>query len=207
MAGKHGMERLDMDMVLEGGSIDVNGKELLLTTEQCLLNKNRNPEYIVQTEHTLRQSLGVKQILWLQGELSGDDTDGHVDNLARFVDDHTIVCGAPGSANGPNHNTLSANITLLEKYAAEHDLRIIEVPMPGRKRVKDVVVPASYLNFLIINGAVLVPVFQDPADEPALCLFEKHFPGRKIIPLDCTLLGYGLGGIHCVTMQVPLPPL
>ncbi|MFC1584042.1 agmatine/peptidylarginine deiminase [Fibrobacterota bacterium] len=204
MAGAHHAERIDIDMVMEGGSIEVNGKGKLLTTEQCLLGAGRNPGISrPQLEALLFRYLGAEEFIWLQGGIEGDDTDGHVDNLARFVNETTLFCAIEESAFRCNFQALKKNQRILESSASRMGMDLIEVPLPAPVFVDEVRTPASYMNFLIINGAVLVPVFADARDEKTLCLFEQHFPGRRIVPVDCRSLSYGLGGLHCITMQVP----
>ncbi len=205
MAAHRGYPRIDTPLILEGGSIDVNGEGLLLTTESCLLNPNRNPSNTrAEIETALRQSLGVREILWLESGIDGDDTDGHIDDLARFTDARTIVCAVESDPNDENFAALRRNAARLHEYAARFDLDIIEVPMPGRQIRAGLRTPATYMNFLILNGAVLLPVFEDPRDAETVHLFEKLFPGREIVPVDCRALVYGQGAIHCSSMQEAL---
>jgi agmatine deiminase len=202
MAAYRGYERLDIPLILEGGSIDVNGEGLLLTTESCLLNPNRNPSYSrAQIENALRQSLGAHEILWLESGIDGDDTDGHIDDLARFTDARTIVCAVESDPADENYAALRRNAARLHEYAARLDLDVIEVPMPGRQIRAGLRTPATYMNFLILNGAVLLPVFDDPRDVETIRLFESLFPEREIVPVDCRALVYGQGAIHCSSMQ------
>lgn len=207
MAAHRGYERLDAPLILEGGSIDVNGAGLLLTTESCLLNPNRNPSLSrAQIEDALRDYLGAREILWLESGIDGDDTDGHIDDLARFTDARTIVCAVESDPADENYAALRRNAARLHAYADKLDLDIIEVPMPGRQIRAGLRTPATYMNFLILNGAVLLPVFEDPRDAETVHLFEKLFPGREIIPVDCRALVYGQGAIHCSSMQEALIP-
>ena len=202
MAKHRVCEVIEIPFVLEGGSIDVNGEGLLLTTRSCLLNPNRNPEKSqAQIEEVLSRYLGLKEILWLDSGIDGDDTDGHVDDLARFTDARTVFCAVETDVADENYIALRRNAADLERYAARLNLNVVEVPMPGRQIRAGLRTPATYMNFLILNGAVLVPVFQDPRDESTLALFAKHFPDREIIPIDCRSLVYGQGAIHCSSMQ------
>jgi agmatine deiminase len=202
MAAHRGYERVDVPMILEGGSIDVNGEGLLLTTESCLLNPNRNPSLSkAQIEQTLRQALGLREVLWLESGIDGDDTDGHIDDLARFTDARTVVCAVESDPADENHDVLRRNAARLKEYAARLGLRVIEVPMPGRQIRAGLRTPATYMNFLILNGAVLLPVFDDPRDADTITLFKDLFPGREIVPVDCRALVYGQGAIHCSSMQ------
>ena len=195
----HNME----DFILEGGSIDTNGKGLLLTTKQCLLHSNRNPKYnLVEIERILKQNLGVKHILWLQRGIDGDDTDGHVDNLARFISPNKILCSVETNTSDPNYKILQENWELLQAYAKEYKLDIQSLPMPSPIRLNGLRTPASYANFLIINGAVLLPIFQDPKDKEAIEILQTCFPNRMIYPIDSKHLSFGQGGLHCISMQV-----
>ncbi|MDD5261476.1 MAG: agmatine deiminase family protein [Methylacidiphilales bacterium] len=194
-------------MVLEGGSIDVNGNGTLLTTRQCLLNPNRNPALTQkQIEDNLKKYLGVQQVLWLEEGIDGDDTDGHVDDISRFVNSRTIVTAVEANKNDANYGPLRLN---LEKLTTFRDLDgrpfdVIELPMPermlhgpfGRS-------PASYANFYIANNTVLVPIYSAPNDQEALDILKKCFPDRNVIGIECTALVNGLGSIHCVTQQQP----
>jgi agmatine deiminase len=204
MAQTHNLPGVDVDLILEAGAIEVNGSGLLLTTAQCLLNDNRNPGYSrLKMEEVLAEYLGAQEVVWLQGGIAGDDTDGHVDNLARFVNEKTVFHAVESNKDDPNYTVLETNARTLETYAKEKNLDTIEIPMPSAVTIKGLRTPASYLNFSIINSAVLVPVFSDRQDEKVLALFEEHFPGRQIHPLDCRTLSCGQGGIHCISMQVP----
>lgn len=207
MAAHRGYERVDVPMILEGGSIDVNGEGLLLTTESCLLNPNRNPGLArADIENALRQSLGARDVLWLESGIDGDDTDGHIDDLARFTDARTVVCAVESDPSDENHAVLKRNADRLRGYAERFGLRIVEVPMPGRQIRAGLRTPATYMNFLILNGAVLLPVFDDPRDAATITLFEGLFPDREIVPVDCRALVYGQGAIHCSSMQEALIP-
>ena len=218
-------------MILEGGSIDVNGEGLLLTSRSCLLNPNRNPDLKhAQIEQRLRDWLGVKEILWLGDGIEGDDTDGHIDDIARFVSADTIICAFEEDENDTNYEPLRANHNYLagittdaegggqdddkedeaeaEADAEDEDERparfqVVKMPMP-RKIVRDGQrLPASYANFYIGNKAVLLPTFSDTNDRWAAAILEKAFPARKVIGIDCRELIWGLGAFHCLTQQQP----
>ncbi len=194
-------------MVLEGGSIDVNGAGLLLTTEACLLNPNRNPRLTkAQIEQQLRDNLGVHTILWLGEGIVGDDTDGHVDDLSRFFSTDGIVTAVERNHRDANFPMLQQNLERL------HDLRgprgkkfeVVELPMPKACYRDGQRLPASYANFLIINGAVLMPTFrQRRRDAEAAAVLAGCFPGREIISIDCLELVWGLGTLHCISQQQP----
>ena len=202
MAKYRGYEYIEVPIILEGGSIDVNGAGLVLTTKSCLLNPNRNPGLSQgEIEDVLRRALGVTEILWLESGIDGDDTDGHIDDLARFTDARTIVCAVETDTTDENYAALRRNAELLKEYAARLDLKVIEVPMPGRQIRSGLRTPATYVNFLILNGAVLLPVFNDPRDAAAIELFQGLFPDREIVPIDCRALVYSQGAIHCSSMQ------
>jgi agmatine deiminase len=204
MAELRGRECLQVDLVLEGGSIDVNGKGLMLTTAQCLLNPNRNPKLDRgRIETALNGWLGAQDILWLESGIHGDDTDGHVDDLARFSDARTVLCAIETDKRDENYAPLKKNFEVLNRAARTADLEVIEIPMPDRLVRAGLRTPATYLNFLILNGAVLVPVFRDKRDDWTLQSFTDRFPGRRIVPIDCRGLVFGQGAIHCSSMQEP----
>lgn len=184
------------EIVLEGGSIDVNGQGLCLTTEQCLLNKNRNPS-LSQREigQCLKNYLGISKMIWLGDGLDGDDTDGHVDDVARFVNPKTVVCCATDDRENKNYQSLKDNHNRLSRQ----NLNVIKLPLPS----KPAGLPASYANFYIGNGAVLVPTFNDPNDRLALDILQLLFPHRKVMGISCSSLILGFGSIHCVTQQQP----
>ena len=197
-------------IVLEGGSIDVNGKGTLLTTEQCLLQGSRNPDLSKgDIERYLMNYFGVSRIIWLKAGIVGDDTDGHIDNLARFVSPRTILCAYEEDERDEDHSVLRNNyqILLRSKDQDGNRLDIIKLPMPSpiRRFVRgeNCRLPASYLNFYIANSVVLVPTFQHGEDQLALRIIQDQFPDRKVIGINCTDLLYGLGTIHCITQQQP----
>lgn len=204
MAERRGREALTVDFVLEGGSIDVNGQGMLLTTSQCLLNKNRNPDLgRNRIEEVLHSWLGVDEVVWLESGIHGDDTDGHVDDLARFADVRTVLAAVESDKSDENYQALKGNVDVLNKHAKRSDIEVVEMPMPAKQVKADLRTPATYMNFLILNDAVLAPVFLDRNDDKALSLLEKHFPGRAIVPVDCRGLVFGQGAIHCSSMQEP----
>jgi agmatine deiminase len=192
-------------MILEGGSIEVNGTGALLTSESCLLNKNRNPNLKRdQIEQRLRDFLGVREVLWLGRGIEGDDTDGHIDDLARFVRERAVVTVVEEKRDSPNYEALRENLARLRSMKIEgKPLEVFELPMPGRTVREDLVLPASYANFYIANNCVLLPTFADPMDEPARETLQRLLPDRKVIGIDCRELIWGLGTFHCLTQQQP----
>jgi len=193
-------------MVLEGGSIDVNGTGTLLTTKSCLLNPNRNPDLSqAAIEQRLIDYLGVKKVLWLGDGIEGDDTDGHIDDLTRFIDESTVVTVVEEDEDDANYAPLRDNRALLDKMTTADgtELMVLEMPMP-RKIVRDGHrLPASYANFYIANKVVLLPTYCDAHDKWAVAVLTKAFPGRKVVPIDCRELIWGLGAFHCLTQQQP----
>jgi agmatine deiminase len=202
-----GLRRFENPMVLEGGSIDVNGKGLLLTTEACLLNPNRNPQLgRGDIERNLREYLGVRTIIWLGDGIVGDDTDGHVDDLTRFFREDGIVTAVEPRRRDANHRVLATNLERLRGLRTPSGSRftIAELPMPEPCAYRGTRLPASYANFLIINDAVLVPSFRQPRrDRQAMEVIGACFPGREVVPLDCLELVRGLGTLHCLSQQQP----
>ena len=192
-------------MILEGGSIDVNGAGALLTTESCLLNNNRNPNLSRdQIEQRLRDYLGIQDILWLGDGIVGDDTDGHIDDLARFVSEETVVAVVEQDPQDENYAPLQQNLERLRKMKiGKHNIKIVTLAMPKKIVREGLRLPASYANFYIANTCVLVPTFGDPADEVALSILRECFPGRRVIGIDCRELIWGLGTFHCLTQQQP----
>ncbi len=194
-------------MILEGGSIDVNGVGALLTSESCLLNPNRNPSLTrTEIEQRLCDYLGVKDILWLGDGIEGDDTDGHVDDLARFVSERTIVTVVEEqNRDDANYAPLQENLKRLRAMKWNGaSFEVITLPMPAKIVREGLRLPASYANFYIANKCVLLPTFGDPNDSVAESVLTKLFPTRRIVPIDCTELIWGLGAFHCLTQQQPL---
>jgi len=202
-----GIDILDCsDFILEGGSIDVNGEGALLTTESCLLNPNRNPDLArEEIEKNLRDWLGVQKIIWLGEGIEGDDTDGHIDDITRFVGPNSVVTVVEDDENDPNHDALHANLERLRAVELKKDepLEIRELPMPSKIVRDGQRLPASYANFYIANTVVLLPVFGETKDAWAEAVFKEIFPKRTIVPIDCRELIWGLGAFHCLTQQQP----
>jgi agmatine deiminase len=193
-------------IIMEGGSLDVNGRGTLLTTESCLLNPNRNPTLSRdEIEQRLKDYLGVTHILWLGDGIEGDDTDGHVDDITRFVDEHTIVTVVEQDPGDANYEPLRENLARLQEMRDQdgEPFRIVTLPMPKRLEYEGQRLPASYANFYIGNSVVLLPFYDRERDLEARAALRQLFPGREVIGLDCTDLVWGLGAFHCVTQQWP----
>jgi len=193
-------------IVLEGGSIDVNGRGTLLTTESCLLNANRNPHLgREEIETFLCDYLGVHHVLWLREGIEGDDTDGHVDDLTRFVNETTVVTVVENDPTDENYEPLQANYRALQEMTDQdgRPLQVLQLPMPAPIYYEGTRLPASYANFYIGNRVVLLPVFDDPDDAIAKEVLAGAFPGREIVGIDAVDLVWGLGAFHCVTQQQP----
>ena len=194
-------------IVMEGGSIEVNGTGTVLTTEACLLNKNRNPALTkAQIEEYLCDYLGVRNVLWLGDGIIGDDTDGHIDDLTRFVGPNTVVTVVEQDPKDENYEILQENLIRLGKLKDEQGrpLRVVELPMPGMVAHEGQRLPASYANFYIANQMVLLPTYrQSKTDNQALEILQKEFPDRKVIGVDSTELIWGLGSFHCISQQEP----
>ncbi|GAT33141.1 agmatine deiminase [Terrimicrobium sacchariphilum] len=194
------------DFILEGGSIEVNGKGTVLTTESCLLNPNRNSHLNrSEIETKLRECLGVSQVLWLGDGIEGDDTDGHVDDITRFVSEDTVVTVVEEDEDDPNFEPLRVNFERLQTMNLKDGspLNVIKLPMPARIARDGQRLPASYANFYIANTSVLLPVYQDTNDAWAASVLKEVFPTREIVPIDCRELIWGLGAFHCLTQQQP----
>jgi agmatine deiminase len=194
-------------IVMEGGAVDFNGAGTVLTTTSCLLNKNRNPGLSQKRiERYLKAYYGQQHVVWLGDGIEGDDTDGHIDDLARFVGERTIVIGMEDDPADANFKVLRTNRRLLDE-ARDQDGRgfqIVELPMPRPVRYENQRLPATYMNFYFVNGALLVPTFgQSRRDAQALATLQKLLPRRKVIGIDCRALIWGLGAIHCLTQQQP----
>jgi agmatine deiminase len=195
-------------LVLEGGSIDPNGEGILLTTEECLLStvQQRNPGVSrEQLEQAFHDFLGFEQVVWLNRGIAGDDTHGHVDDITRFVAADTIVTVVEPDTTDPNHEPLAENLTRLKaaRTGAGKQFTVVELPMPRPVVFERQRLPASYANFYIANGLVLVPTFHDPNDRIALNILAELFPGREVIGIPCVDLVWGLGTLHCMTQQQP----
>ncbi len=201
-----GLPYFEPGIVLEGGAIEVNGQGICLTTEPCLLNPNRNGGMTrEEMERYLSRYLGVRHVLWCQGNIEGDDTDGHIDNLVRFVSPDTVLCAWEEDSADPNYSCLQANFEILKSFrdAQGRDLKVERLPMPGRVEGEDGRLPASYANFYIGNSVVLLPVYNHDNDRKAASILKKYFPEKEIVEIPCALFVRGLGGIHCVTQQQP----
>ncbi|HEY8401384.1 MAG TPA: agmatine deiminase family protein [Cytophagaceae bacterium] len=193
-------------IIMEGGAVDFNGKGTVLTTTSCLLNPNRNPTLSQpQIEEYLANYYGVSNILWLGDGIVGDDTDGHVDDITRFVNEDTVLTVVEENKQDENYEPLQENLKLLKQMRLENgkQLNIVELPMPSPVIYEDQRLPASYANFYISNAAVVVPVFNDKNDERALEIIAQFFPDRKVIGLDSTDIIWGLGSFHCLSQQEP----
>ena len=190
---------------MEGGSIDVNGCGTVLTTEQCLLNRNRNPSLNKEEiEGYLREFLGVQKVIWLKEGIAGDDTDGHVDDIARFVNPTTVLCAYEDDPDDENFLPLKQNYELLSRETDQDGLplTVIKLPMPGRVGAEERL-PASYANFYIGNDVVMVPVFGHKNDSVALKIIGEAFPERRVLGINCREMVHGLGTIHCISQQQP----
>jgi len=202
-----GMRRYAAALVLEGGAIHVDGEGTLLTTESCLLNPNRNPDFgREEIEEVLRQYLGVKQILWLNGGLQDDDTDGHVDNIACFARPGVVMALNSSDPQDGNYAVLADNLARLRaaKDAAGRNLEVITIEQPRRREMEDGRrLALSYINFYIANGGIVMPAFEDPQDRHAFDAIQKAFPDRQVVQIPATEIVFGGGGIHCITQQQP----
>lgn len=193
-------------IVMEGGSVEFNGKGTLLTTTACLLNENRNPQLNQkQIEEYLINYYGVDHILWLGDGIVGDDTDGHIDDITRFVNEDTVVTVVEENKRDENYELLQENLKTLKTLRLEtgKQMNIVELPMPGAVVYEDMRLPASYANFYIGNKYVVVPTFRDKNDDRALDILQKCFPDRKVIGLDSVDIIWGLGSFHCLSQQEP----
>jgi agmatine deiminase len=206
--------RFEPGIVMEGGSIEVNGAGCVLTTEQCLLNPNRNPQLgKPEIEQYLKNYLGVAKVLWLGEGIVGDDTDGHIDDIARFVAEDTIICAVEDDPLDANYKLLQDNLKRLQKMTDVHGraFEIVTLPMPGvvggagtgKRNLERL--PASYANFYIANNVVLAPLFGHKNDARALETLGRLFPNRRVVEINCEPLVWGMGTIHCVTQQQPKP--
>lgn len=195
------------DVIMEGGSVEFNGKGSLLTTKSCLLNPNRNPHLTQsQIESYLIQYYGVDQVLWLESGIEGDDTDGHIDDLTRFINEDTVVTVVESNKKNPNYPILQNNLKALNSMRLLNgkQLNVIELPMPAPYIEEGQPLPCSYANFYISNKTVIVPTFEDPMDERALEILDSCFKDRKIVGLNSKDIIWGLGSFHCLSQQEPL---
>jgi agmatine deiminase len=193
-------------IVMEGGAFDTNGKGTLLTTESCLLNPNRNPGLSKrEIEKYLKDYLGVSHILWLGEGIAGDDTDGHIDDLARFVNPTTVVTVLEEDSSDANYRPLKDNLKRLQSMSDQNGnpLDVVALPMPAPSYCDGQRLPASYANFYVANSVVLVPTYDRKKDPVALGTLARLFPERRIVGMDCTDLVWGLGAFHCISQQQP----
>ncbi|MGV6943994.1 agmatine deiminase family protein [Sphingobacterium kyonggiense] len=193
-------------IVMEGGSVEFNGKGTVLTTTACLLNENRNPHLTKeQIEQYLLDYYGQDQVLWLGDGIIGDDTDGHIDDITRFVAEDTVLTVIEEDPNDENHPILQENLETLKsmRLLDGRPLKIVELPMPKPVIYEDQQLPASYANFYIANKTVIVPVFNDANDDRALAIIQSCFPDRKVIGIDSVDIIWGLGSFHCLSQQEP----
>ena len=195
-------------IILEGGSVEFSGDGLILITEQCLLNKNRNPSLTkLEIENILKSAFNIEEVIWLKRGLEGDHTDGHIDDVARFVSPRKVlICKSKDKKDG-NYDHLNKSIEYLKKWKHKekgYKLEVIELPMPDRMEIKNERLPNSYANFIFVNKGVIIPMFNCTADKKALDIFKKVFPDRKIVGIDCSLLIQEGGGLHCMTKQEPV---
>ncbi|WP_316813988.1 agmatine deiminase family protein [Pedobacter heparinus] len=194
------------DIVMEGGSVEFNGAGTILTTTACLLNENRNPQLTKeQIEQYLLEFYGAEQVLWLGDGIVGDDTDGHVDDITRFVNEDTVLTVVESNPLDENYLLLQENLEALKAMRLSNGkaLNIVELPMPSPVIHEDTRLPASYANFYIANAAVIVPTFRDVNDEKALQIIQHVFPDRKVVGIDSTDIIWGLGSFHCLSQQEP----
>jgi len=205
-SGVLSLPQFEADMILEGGAIDVNGHGTCLATEQCLLHPNRNPGFgTSRIEHELSRFLSVRHVVWLHQGIAGDDTDGHVDNVARFVGPRTLVVAGQEDRTDANYAPLAENHRRLLE-AVDQDgkpLEVVRLPMPEVLTAGPNRLPASYANFYIANHCVLVPIYGHHRDAQALGVLKDLFPGRRVIGIPSTPLVHGLGAIHCITREEP----
>jgi len=193
-------------IVMEGGSVDFNGAGTILTTTACLLNKNRNPHLNQdQIESYLKNYYAAEQILWLGDGIVGDDTDGHIDDITRFVNEDTVVTVVEDNEEDENYHLLQENLETLKTFRLLNGkpLNIVELPMPSPVVYDGQRLPASYANFYIANAAVVVPTYRDKNDEKALAILQQCFPDRKVVGIDSTDIIWGLGSFHCLSQQEP----
>lgn len=194
-------------IIMEGGSVEFNGKGTVMTSKSCLLNPNRNPHLNQsQIEEYLHNYYGVDQVLWVTEGIVGDDTDGHIDDTTRFVNEDTVLTVIEHDKTDDNYKPLKQNLTDLSgmRLLNGKQLNIIELPMPDAVYDSGIRLPASYANFLITNGAVIVPTYRCTKDEVALDIIQGCFPGRKITGIDATEIIWGLGSFHCLSQQEPI---
>lgn len=207
IAAHLGLKIFTPGIVMEGGAVEFNGKGTVLTTRACLLNPNRNPGLDErEIESYLMDWYGVEQVLWLEEGIDGDDTNGHIDDIARFFKEDGLIAMAEPRKEDPNHAILGANLKKLKslRLLSGKQPDIAEIPMPSPVIYEGQRLPASYANFYIANDAVIVPVFNCREDDTACKVIEECFPERKIVPIDSREIIWGLGSFHCLSQQEPL---
>ena len=207
VAAQLGLNHYTPGIVMEGGSVDFNDQGIILTTTACLLNENRNPHLNQeQIESYLKDYYGAKEIWWIGDGIVGDDTDGHVDDITRFVNDNTVVTVLEPNEADANHEPLAENLEKLKTFQMPDGspLNVVELPMPNPVVYEDQRLPASYANFYIANECVVVPTYRDAKNDPiALEILQGLFAGRKVIGIDSTDIVWGLGSFHCLSQQEP----
>ncbi len=206
IAERFGLPVYHPGIVMEGGSVDFNGEGTVLTTTACLLNENRNPHLNQQQiEGYLRNYYGVEQVLWLGDGIVGDDTDGHIDDITRFVNSDTVVTVIEENKNDENYHILQENLETLKtmRLLNGKQLNIVELPMPDPVIYQDQRLPASYANFYIANNAVIMPTYRCANDQRALDILQQCFPARRVVGIDSTDIIWGLGSFHCLSQQEP----
>jgi len=207
VAQRSGVQSFTNDWILEGGSIDVDGRGTALTTKQCLLNANRNPNLTqADIETCLRESLGIEKLIWLGDGLANDHTDGHIDNIARFIAPGVVVCMEPSGSDDPNRDALNAIVKDLKGAtdARAESIEVVTVPSPGRVTdAEGEIIPASFMNFYIGNTTVVVPTYGTKYDDAAVAVLTKLFPTRRTVGLPAGHVITGGGSFHCITQQQP----
>ena len=206
IACRLGMTVVTPGVVLEGGAIETDGEGTLLVNRRCVVDPKRNPGHSQESlERVLRNRLAADRVIWVGGELAGDDTDGHIDQIARFVAPGRVVAARQPDPLDPNQASLADNLRLLESAvdARGRRLEVIPIDIPPRFAFAGTQLPASHLNFYVANGAVMVPVFGGPTDAPAIRTLADCFPDRRIVPVDCQELVRGRGALHCITRDQP----
>ena len=207
IANAYGIPVLYPDIIMEGGSVDFNGKGTLITSASCLMNQNRNPLLSrSEIETYLEAYYGVDQVLWINDGIVGDDTDGHVDDTVRFINEDSVLAVVEENKSDDNYEILQRNLSDLKSMRLLNgkQLNVIELPMPDKIIYEDQRLPASYANFYIANGLVVVPTFRSGMDEKAIHIIEQAFPDRKVVGIDSTDIIWGLGSFHCLSQQEPL---
>lgn len=194
-------------IIMEGGSVEFNGAGSLLTSKSCLLNQNRNSHLNQgQIEEFLSDYYGIDQVLWVEAGIAGDDTDGHIDDTTRFINEDTVIAAVENDPNDENYDILQTNLKMMKEMRLLNgkQLNVIEIPMPKAVIIDDFRTPGSYVNFLMCNAGVIVPVFNNSNDQIAIDILEKAMPARKIIPLEATEIIWGQGSFHCLSQQEPI---